>query len=125
MLTPPSSARLDSLRLVRATRIGCLTLLGSAAAAIAQQPTWLREIGSFSDDAAKTVAATPDGGCFVAGDTLGPWFPGAIGGEDAFQARFDGAGTLLWGSQFGTSASASVRLALADGARGDLDLRPD
>lgn len=82
---------------------------------------WARRFGSVYDDRVRAVAAMPDGGAVVAG-----MFDGAvdfggttltsIAGPDAFVARLDGAGQVVFALQFEEADARAV--ALEDG--GDL-----
>jgi hypothetical protein len=66
--------------------------------------SWARQLGSPASDYGWAVAAGPDG-AYVAGYTTGV-LPGQAsgGGADAFVAKYDPAGALLWSRQFGSAA---------------------
>ncbi len=99
---------------VRAAAAIAVTLLLPCARA--QSPAWLREFGGFSDEYANALLRAEGGGVFATGGTLGSWLNPGLGSEDAFLVKFDDAGTLLWGVQFGTNATESaVALAPAKG----------
>jgi len=70
--------------------------------------TWARQYGSGENDYVYSVAAGSSG-VYSGGFTYGS-LPGhtSRGGPDAFIARHDPAGNLLWTRQFGTSASDYV-----------------
>ncbi|MFM9995594.1 MAG: SBBP repeat-containing protein [Phycisphaerales bacterium] len=95
-----------------------LATLAAGSLAHAQQRTWLREFGTFNDDAASAVSVAEGGGCFVAGTTWTLWFPGGVDPADIFLSRFDDAGTLLWGVQFGSSGDDWVYASTPDGSGG-------
>jgi uncharacterized protein (TIGR03437 family) len=79
---------------------------------------WARRLGS-TQSLAETAygVATGSGGVYIGGDTAGAVAgqpnPSA-GGNDAFVAKYDPAGTRLWVRQFGTSANDSVKAVAAD-----------
>jgi hypothetical protein len=74
---------------------------------------WLRTFGDASYDHIASMAPDGEGGVYVSG-----WFAGAIdlgggpmlshGDRDAFIARFDGGGALLWAKVYGTPASDEI-----------------
>jgi uncharacterized protein (UPF0548 family) len=78
---------------------------------------WARQFGSQVDDIAMGVSANGSG-AYVAGYTSGA-LPGQsnAGGIDAFVAKFDASGTLLWSRQFG-SADSDHALAVSSDATG-------
>ena len=79
---------------------------------------WIRQFGTSGDERASALAPDGAGGVMVAGRTIGslggPW----AGGNDAFLARYDGAGNRLWLRQFGTSESDVASALAPDGAGG-------
>jgi hypothetical protein len=91
-------------------------LAGSAFAATAPVPPSLtKQFGSIQVDYARDVATDAAGNVYVAGTTHGaidapaPLVPTANrGGADAFVAKFDPHGTLLWVTQFGSAADDFV-----------------
>jgi len=65
---------------------------------------WTRLIGSSGNDFARAVALDQAGNVYVAGHTTGVLAGTANGGrEDAFLAKLDSAGNLLWIRQFGSA----------------------
>ena len=64
---------------------------------------WLRQFGTTGSDFARSVAVDPTGNVFVAGDTngilAGQRYAG--GDSDAFLAKYDASGDLVWQRQFG------------------------
>jgi len=73
-------------------------------ALLAQNLAWVRQFGTPSTDDAVAVAADA-GGVWVAGNTSGTLAgQTSAGSQDAYLARYDGAGTLQWVRQFGTAA---------------------
>lgn len=96
----------------------CLLVLTGPRAA-AQTQVWIEQVGSsFSDSCA--IAVDGSGGIFVGGmasaDLGGP----SLGSLDAWLGRYDGAGGLLWITQFGTTEPDGVMGLAADGAGGVL-----
>ncbi|MFM9995592.1 MAG: SBBP repeat-containing protein [Phycisphaerales bacterium] len=79
---------------------------------------WLIQFGTTNIDL--SVGACPDGygGCFIGGTTVGALFGAQVGDADAWIARFDSRGQLLWGRQFGTPQLDTGRALSADGLGG-------
>ena len=65
---------------------------------------WLRQFGTVYADAAFGVAVDPSGNVYVTGYTAGNLFSTSSGSNDVFIAKYDSAGTQLWGRQLGTPA---------------------
>ncbi|NVL89824.1 MAG: SBBP repeat-containing protein [Desulfobacterales bacterium] len=66
---------------------------------------WLRQFGTSHGDFARRIALDSSGNVYVSGGTCGGTFPGqtSAGDDDAFIAKYDGAGNQIWLKQFGTS----------------------
>lgn len=62
---------------------------------------WIRQLGTPSTDVAFTVTATIDGGAIAGGWTLGDLAAPSAGDDDAWLARFDAGGAMLWIRQVG------------------------
>ena len=77
---------------------------------------WSRQFGTAADDEANAIAIAA-GVVYVAGRTDGSLDGPRIGSSDAFIRRYDAAGQLTWGRQFGTP-SRDLGLALAATPRG-------
>ena len=75
---------------------------------------WLRQFGGSGEDKGWGVAATGDG-VRVAGMTSGTMGT-PVGALDGWVARYDGAGTQTWLTQFGTTANEEVWGLTADAA---------
>jgi Beta-propeller repeat len=71
---------------------------------------WIQQFGTPDAEAVASVAVDAAGHAWISGSTAGS-LPGHTnlgpGAQDAFLAKFDSAGTLLWTQQYGTSASES------------------
>ncbi|MGH2635987.1 MAG: DUF1996 domain-containing protein [Actinomycetota bacterium] len=65
---------------------------------------WVRQFGTRKDDRATAVVGT-SGGTFIAGATGGVLGNRVGGPTDAFVARVDSAGELIWLRQFGSPAA--------------------
>ena len=70
---------------------------------------WLAQLGSADDDEAKSIAVDAAGAVFVAGSTSGKLGDTHYGKKDAFVAKLDAFGKLLWLRQFGTAANEAVQ----------------
>ncbi len=64
---------------------------------------WTRQIGTSDEDRGRDVAVDSAGSAFISGSTQGSLGGPNAGRDDAFLARYDASGTLLWTRQFGTS----------------------
>lgn len=64
---------------------------------------WVRQFGTSGADLASGVAVGPTGNVFVAGDTNGTFVDNVYAGgdRDAYVAKFDASGDLVWIRQFG------------------------
>ena len=89
-----------------------ILLAGSAFAATAPvPPQWVKQFGSAQIDYAKDLVTDDSGNVYVAGTTHGAVDAATTlapnsnsGGTDAFVAKFDPQGALLWVAQFGSGA---------------------
>lgn len=101
----------------RSTLRGAVLFVALAAAASAQNQTWIRQFGSEGYEFA--TGAVPDGagGVYLGGygGTLGGVSAGA---DDAWLVRLDGAGNQVWVRQFGTSVNDYSAAAATDGMGG-------
>ena len=79
---------------------------------------WLRQFGTTGADYARGVAVDATGNVFVGGDTNGtlPENANAGGDGDAFLAKFDASGDLVWFRQFGSNGSDRVNGVATDAA---------
>lgn len=83
----------------------------------AQTLQWVRQVGTAAHDAAAAVTTDASGNIYVGGVTRGT-FPGqtSAGNGDAFIARYDASGELVWVRQFGTAREDGLTAAAADAA---------
>ena len=105
-------------RLTRLATVGLVTLLMSAATSTwAQTLEWVRPVGTGNSDKANAVTVATVGNVYVGGSTSGT-FAGqdSAGNRDAFVAKFDAFGDMVWVRQFGTSGSDGVAGADTDTA---------
>ena len=65
---------------------------------------WTLQFGSDTEDQATDIACDLLGNVYVVGWTVGVLGASSAGSFDAFIAKFDGDGTELWRSQFGTAS---------------------
>lgn len=77
---------------------------------------WNRQLGSSGADECSNVSADGLGNVYIAGSTQGNLGGSNAGGFDAFLAKYNSTGTLLWTQQFGTSASDAGGGVAADGS---------
>lgn len=82
--------------------------------------SWIRQLGTTNSDAAEASAPDGSGGVYVGGQTSGVLGASSMGIQDAWLARFDGAGNMLWIRQFGfgTAETDILRTAAPDGSGG-------
>lgn len=71
---------------------------------------WMRELGSHvtgqnSTDAGLSVAADEFGNVYISGDTAQTLAGASAGASDAFVAKYDSVGNLLWIRQFGAASN--------------------
>jgi uncharacterized delta-60 repeat protein len=65
---------------------------------------WIRQRGTSAYDYSHALATDSAGGVYISGYTEGSLGGQNAGGGDAFLAKYNSAGTLLWIRQLGTSA---------------------
>lgn len=66
---------------------------------------WSRQIGTSNFDKSLSVTVDSEGNAFISGVTKGNFGGLNAGDEDAFLAKFDPSGTVLWVQQIGTAQS--------------------
>uniref|UniRef100_B8HS32 Hemolysin-type calcium-binding region n=1 Tax=Cyanothece sp. (strain PCC 7425 / ATCC 29141) TaxID=395961 RepID=B8HS32_CYAP4 len=75
---------------------------------------WRRQLGTSADDAAYEVTSDPYGLVYITGKTNGNLNGTNQGDSDAFVAKYNSGGTLLWARQLGTAAYDSANGVVAD-----------
>lgn len=80
--------------------------------------TWVRQFGSTSGEMPHASVSDGAGGVYLGGSAIGSFAGPSAGGQDAWLARFDGAGNQLWLQQFGTGQNESLSTAAPDGSGG-------
>ncbi len=76
---------------------------------------WNRQLGTSSYDVSYGVSADGLGNVYITGCTQGNLDVPNAGGDDAFLAKYDGAGNLLWTRQLGTAILDDSKGVSADG----------
>jgi formylglycine-generating enzyme required for sulfatase activity len=76
---------------------------------------WTRQLGTTAFDESRGVSADGLGGIYISGVTGGSLDGPSAGDNDAFVAKYDAAGALLWSRQLGTSGSDASEGVSADG----------
>ena len=117
------------LKSKRTFRLGvCGALLGAvyfgfAGSAMAwNEPLWVRQLGTEDDTLASDVATDAAGNVYLTGPTNG-----LLGGAnprppDAWLAKFDAAGHLLWKRELGTESSFVLAFGVATDTAGNVYL---
>ena len=82
-----------------------VSVVGSAdGAAEPYEVAWTRQLGTSENDYSYSVALDASGNAFISGRTYGSLGGANKGSTDAFLAKYDPAGNLLWTEQLGTSS---------------------
>jgi hypothetical protein len=84
----------------------------------AGNPLWIHQFGTSRSEGASAVALVSSGGVYSAGTTFGKLGGSNAGREDAWLARHDSTGNLLWIRQFGTSQTDEIWAAAEDSTGG-------
>jgi catechol 2,3-dioxygenase-like lactoylglutathione lyase family enzyme len=79
---------------------------------------WILQFGSSADEQPSCSMPDGAGGVYLGGYTHGALGGPSAGADDAWLARYDGAGNRLWILQLGTSGADSAGAAATDGAGG-------
>jgi hypothetical protein len=90
----------------------------AAVPAAAQNQLWIHQFGSYTSDVTSAVASDGSGGVYVSGFTSGSLGGPNAGAKDAYLARYDSAGSMLWIRQLGASADDAATASAPDGAGG-------
>jgi hypothetical protein len=77
---------------------------------------WIRQMGSGQSDYGGQLAVDGQGNIYVGGGTEGSLFGANSGSIDAFVAKYDSNGNLLWGRQFGSAGTDSGNSIACDDA---------
>ncbi|MFG0286480.1 MAG: SBBP repeat-containing protein [Phycisphaerales bacterium JB039] len=75
---------------------------------------WSRQYGTTAADTARDVATDSACNIYLVGETRDSLFGPHAGSLDAFLAKYSPSGDLLWGHQFGTSASDHASAVIVD-----------
>jgi hypothetical protein len=75
---------------------------------------WTRQYGTSVDDISSGVSADGLGNVYVSGETYGSLSGPNAGNRDAFVAKYDSAGSVLWTRQIGTTGSEWYTFVSAD-----------
>ena len=81
---------------------------------------WGKVIGGTGDESLASVASTTDGGCYIVGETMSNDYDctGNHGEPDAYIARLDKNGNILWHRDMGGTAGDGAGYVVADGKGG-------
>jgi catechol 2,3-dioxygenase-like lactoylglutathione lyase family enzyme len=79
---------------------------------------WVRQLGSSDSDWTNAAAPDGSGGVYVSGGTHGNLSGPNAGKDDAWLARFDGAGDPIGTAQLGTAGNDRAKALAPDGAGG-------
>jgi hypothetical protein len=78
----------------------------------------MTQLGTPQADSVYAVAADGQGGVYIGGGTYGSFGAPNTGGDDAWVARLDASGGMLWVRQFGATTYDPLNGLAADGAGG-------
>ena len=111
----------SGLRLRRPVVLGMVAVMvGAAAPAQGQTLQWVRQFGTPAHDAANAVTTDTSGNIYVGGVTRGALpTQTSTGNGDAFVARYESSGDVVWFRQFGTIGEDGI-LAEATDAAGNI-----
>ncbi len=79
---------------------------------------WSRQLGTASEDQAKSVATDAAGNAYITGYTSGAINGSSAGYADAFLTKYDAAGNLQWSRQIGTALNDKSYAVAIDAATG-------
>lgn len=79
---------------------------------------WIRQIGTSMDEYSVSCAPDDQGGVYLSGTTPGALAAPSAGDFDAWVARVDPLGSVLWTRQFGTTKQDISYATASDGAGG-------
>ncbi len=95
-----------------------LLLSLSALPAAAQNQLWVKQLGTSADEFVYASASDGSDGAYICGATQGSLGGPSAGLNDAWLARYDSAGNVLWTRQLGTSSFDYAYAVAPDGASG-------
>jgi hypothetical protein len=75
---------------------------------------WTRQLGTAARDSAWSIAVDTNANVYIAGETDGALGGPSAGARDAFLAKYDTAGSLLWTRQLGTAGSDQASSVVVD-----------
>lgn len=76
---------------------------------------WTQQMGTTTSDWSSDVAVDTAGNAYITGSTLGSLGSSSAGGRDAFVAKYNTSGALLWTRQLGTSSFETSEGVAVDG----------
>lgn len=77
---------------------------------------WTRQLGTSATDFSRSVAVDSAGNAYITGITQGSLGGAHAGSNDAFLAKYNTAGTLVWTRQLGTSSNEDSTGVAVDGS---------
>jgi hypothetical protein len=94
-----------------------MVIVGAAVPAQGQTLQWVRQFGTATFDRAAAVTTDRTGNVYVGGVTRGALpTQASAGNDDAFVARYDASGNVVWFRQFGSPGYDGVVEEATDGA---------
>jgi hypothetical protein len=75
---------------------------------------WTRQLGTSGEDRSWGVSANHVGDVFISGETYGNLGGTLTGNYDAFVAKYDASGNLIWTRQLGAGANTSSQCVASD-----------
>lgn len=101
----------------RAVAVGVqVTWTAAAAAELPFEIEWAAQIGTAQSDQSGSVTVDGWGNIYISGLTRGSLGGPNAGASDAFLAKFDASGNVLWSRQIGTSSTDPSRSVAVDTA---------
>lgn len=77
---------------------------------------WQQQLGSSSNDESQDLAVDSNGNIYITGFTAGALQGTNAGSDDAWVAKYNSDGNILWSKQFGTSRSEQATDIVVDGS---------
>lgn len=94
--------------MIRMRILGCVAAVGVASvlaappANAAGEPAWIRQFGTAGEDGVSGITVDGAGNIYLAGSTAGALAAANIGSTDAWVAKYNANGAMLWKRQVGT-----------------------